>query len=234
MNYCIAWPGYLDKDGYCQINSNKLGTLRAARIVLEEKLNRNIRNGHQAHHVCYTRDCISPYHIEERSMRDNIMDRYFNDRPENDKIELTKKDVYLVFYLLTKNIALKKISNLIKVSIHSSTNKAIIDIPIEVILFIRDFSVWSYIHLFNWEKVEALLVLDTFFPYEKCIEPDWGGNNHNYSVVQKDKIQIPAHIFFYRLHNKRPIPEGQLVRHMCDNKRCIRPQHLALGSINDG
>lgn len=232
MNCCIIWPGYIDRDGYGQVNSNKDGTLRTARIVLEQKLNRKIRDGHQAHHICYFRICINPYHIEERSFRDNINDKYFPDRPMNDRILLTKKDVYLVFYLLRQGVDINEISCFIKVKIYSSINEVLrIDIPIEVIILIKNWNVWNYVHLYNWEKVEALHTLQYFFPEGKCIEADWGGKANNYPVVQKANKIIPAHVFSYRLHNKRPIPEGQIVRHIiCDNVRCIRPQHLAIGS----
>lgn len=30
-----------------------------------------------------------------------------------------------------------------------------------------------------------------------------------------------------------PIPEGMIVRHMCDNPRCINHEHLQLGTVKD-
>ena len=34
-------------------------------------------------------------------------------------------------------------------------------------------------------------------------------------------------------HFKGPIPEGMIIRHTCDNKKCINPEHLILGSKRD-
>jgi hypothetical protein len=59
-----------------------------------------------------------------------------------------------------------------------------------------------------------------------------GGEESRYGTIWFKHQNIGNHVASYLVH-KGSIPNGMLVCHTCDYKRCIAPDHLFLGSNQD-
>lgn len=57
-------------------------------------------------------------------------------------------------------------------------------------------------------------------------------SDDGYGFFTDNKKTVQAHRFSYQYYKKES-PEGKLVRHTCDTRNCVNPNHLVLGDPAD-
>lgn len=68
-----------------------------------------------------------------------------------------------------------------------------------------------------------------------CIDHGQVGDKHGYGRLSRNNKRTFFHRYVYCDHNALHIDDiaGKVIRHTCDNPRCINPDHLLIGTQAD-
>ncbi len=63
---------------------------------------------------------------------------------------------------------------------------------------------------------------------------NWTGKlmHHGYGRMELGGKQMYAHRASWAIH-QREVPEGKILCHHCDNRRCVNPEHMYVGTAQD-
>ena len=219
LGNCWEWTG-TKKEGYGIYN--KIGAHRLSYILHKDK---NIDNK-IVMHICDNRPCVNPDHLQLGTIYDNIKDKV-------DKKRTNKgiKNPYIIHNKFT-NEEVNEIKEL------KNTDSNINDIMLKYNISIAHIhAIWNNRTRINTD--ENLSEKELFFKravVNKCIINKslgecWETKRDRQIISFRNKMKLSSRISYYLEHGD--IPEGKVIRHLCDNSKCINPKHLEIGTQQD-